>query len=230
MRALVKSRAEPGLWLEDVPEPEFGINDVLIRVLRTGICGTDLHIYRLGRLGAAHDPGAAGHRPRVRRRDRRGRRQRQRLPPRRHRQRRGPRRLRPLPQLHGRPPSPVRAHAGRRRQPRRRVRRVHRPADDQRLAPLARHRPRDRRHLRPVRQRRPHRAVLPRPGRGRADHRRRPDRHAWPRRSCATPAPGTSSSPTSTPTGSIWPARLGATVAHRRPARSRWPTCSGSSA
>jgi threonine 3-dehydrogenase len=45
MRALVKSRAEPGLWLEDVPEPEYGINDVLIRVHRTGICGTDVHIY-----------------------------------------------------------------------------------------------------------------------------------------------------------------------------------------
>ena len=37
---------EPGLWLEDVPEPELGINDVLIRVDRTGICGTDLHIHR----------------------------------------------------------------------------------------------------------------------------------------------------------------------------------------
>ena len=46
MKALVKSKAEPGLWLEDVPEPEYGINDVLIRVLRTGICGTDVHIYR----------------------------------------------------------------------------------------------------------------------------------------------------------------------------------------
>jgi threonine 3-dehydrogenase len=46
MRALVKSRAEPGLWLEDVPEPEYGINDVLIRVRRTGICGTDVHIER----------------------------------------------------------------------------------------------------------------------------------------------------------------------------------------
>src|SRR5260370_3686377 len=45
MKALVKSRAEPGLWLEDVPEPTIGINDLLIRVLRTGICGTDLHIY-----------------------------------------------------------------------------------------------------------------------------------------------------------------------------------------
>src|SRR6478672_4946385 len=45
MRALVKTRAEEGLWLEDVPEPEFGINEVLIRVRKTGICGTDLHIY-----------------------------------------------------------------------------------------------------------------------------------------------------------------------------------------
>jgi threonine 3-dehydrogenase len=45
MKALVKSRSEPGLWLEDVPEPEFGINDVKVRVLETGICGTDLHIY-----------------------------------------------------------------------------------------------------------------------------------------------------------------------------------------
>jgi threonine 3-dehydrogenase len=45
MRALVKAKPEPGLWLEDVPEPELGINDVLIRVRKTGICGTDLHIY-----------------------------------------------------------------------------------------------------------------------------------------------------------------------------------------
>ena len=46
MKALVKSRAQPGLWLEDVPEPTVGINDVLMRVHRTGICGTDLHIYK----------------------------------------------------------------------------------------------------------------------------------------------------------------------------------------
>jgi threonine 3-dehydrogenase len=45
MKALVKSRADRGLWLEDVPEPEIGINDVQIQVLLTGICGTDLHIY-----------------------------------------------------------------------------------------------------------------------------------------------------------------------------------------
>ena len=46
MKALVKREARVGLWLEDVPEPKVGINDVKIRVLRTGICGTDLHIYK----------------------------------------------------------------------------------------------------------------------------------------------------------------------------------------
>ena len=45
MKALVKKRAEPGIWLEDVPEPEIGHNDVLIRVRETAICGTDIHIY-----------------------------------------------------------------------------------------------------------------------------------------------------------------------------------------
>ena len=45
MKALVKSRREAGLWLEDILVPEIGINDVLIRVLKTGICGTDVHIY-----------------------------------------------------------------------------------------------------------------------------------------------------------------------------------------
>ena len=46
MKALVKSKSEPGLWLEDIPEPKVGINDVLIQVDRTGICGTDMHIYK----------------------------------------------------------------------------------------------------------------------------------------------------------------------------------------
>ena len=45
MKALVKMEAEPGLRLEDVPVPAPGRDDVLIRVLRTGVCGTDLHIY-----------------------------------------------------------------------------------------------------------------------------------------------------------------------------------------
>jgi threonine 3-dehydrogenase len=45
MKALVKKLAGPGLWLDDVPEPQIGINDVLIRVKRASICGTDVHIY-----------------------------------------------------------------------------------------------------------------------------------------------------------------------------------------
>ena len=44
MRAIVKQEAAPGLVMTDIAEPEIGINDVLIRVERTGICGTDLHI------------------------------------------------------------------------------------------------------------------------------------------------------------------------------------------
>jgi len=45
MKALVKKHAEEGLWLEDVPKPEYGPHDVLVRVKKTGICGTDVHIY-----------------------------------------------------------------------------------------------------------------------------------------------------------------------------------------
>ena len=45
MKALVKTKAERGLWLEEVEEPEIGINDVLVSVRYTGICGTDVHIY-----------------------------------------------------------------------------------------------------------------------------------------------------------------------------------------
>jgi len=45
MKALVKNQAREGLWLEEVPTPQIGINDVLIKVLKTSICGTDVHIY-----------------------------------------------------------------------------------------------------------------------------------------------------------------------------------------
>ena len=45
MKALVKKEASKGLWLMDVPAPELGINDILIKVKRTAICGTDMHIY-----------------------------------------------------------------------------------------------------------------------------------------------------------------------------------------
>jgi len=45
MKALVKAKAEPGLWLQEVPEPRVGHNDLLVRIGKTAICGTDIHIY-----------------------------------------------------------------------------------------------------------------------------------------------------------------------------------------
>ena len=45
MKALVKAKAEPGIWLQDVPVPQVGPDDVRIRILRASICGTDVHIY-----------------------------------------------------------------------------------------------------------------------------------------------------------------------------------------
>ncbi len=45
MKALVKAHPKPGIWLEEVPVPEVGINDVLIKIHKTAICGTDVHIY-----------------------------------------------------------------------------------------------------------------------------------------------------------------------------------------
>ena len=56
MQALVKSRREPGLWLGEVEVPKIGINDVLIKVLRTGICGTDVHIYKWNEWAQATIP------------------------------------------------------------------------------------------------------------------------------------------------------------------------------
>lgn len=46
MKALVKAKAEKGLWLQDVPKPVIGDNDVLIKIKKTAICGTDIHIYQ----------------------------------------------------------------------------------------------------------------------------------------------------------------------------------------
>ena len=176
MLALVKTGPGPGLDLREVPMPAVGINDVLIRVHKTGICGTDLHIESWDPWAAKtlHPPLVVGHefvgeivevgsnvadfhagRPCLRR---------------------GSRRVRPLPPLPGRPPPPVRQHHRPRRRPRRGVRRVRRPADDQRLASLAGRGRGGRRDLRPLRQRGPHRARVPGPRRGRAGQRRRPDR------------------------------------------------------
>jgi threonine 3-dehydrogenase len=63
LKALVKSHDSKGLWIEDVPEPAIGINDVKIRVLATGICGTDLHIYDWDAWAQAtiHTPLTIGH-------------------------------------------------------------------------------------------------------------------------------------------------------------------------
>ena len=46
MKALVKAKAERGIWMEDIPKPSVGHNDVLIKINRTAICGTDIHIYQ----------------------------------------------------------------------------------------------------------------------------------------------------------------------------------------
>src|SRR5687767_15591658 len=46
MKALVKAKAEPGIWMQDIPKPTVGHNDVLIKIKRTAICGTDMHIYK----------------------------------------------------------------------------------------------------------------------------------------------------------------------------------------
>lgn len=63
MKALVKAGAEPGLWMETVPVPELGPNDVLVKVAKTGICGTDLHIYKWDSWaqGAVPVPMIIGH-------------------------------------------------------------------------------------------------------------------------------------------------------------------------
>ncbi|WP_419419076.1 L-threonine 3-dehydrogenase [Legionella sp. D16C41] len=45
MKSLVKAKREPGIWMQDVPIPEYGVNDVLIKIKKTAICGTDIHIY-----------------------------------------------------------------------------------------------------------------------------------------------------------------------------------------
>ena len=134
MKALVKNRAEPGLWLEDVPRPEVGVNDVLIRVQKTGICGTDLHIYRwdawaqktipvpmiVGHefVGEVVEVGANVTD----------------FFPRRNRLRRRSCGVRALSQLSGGKASFVQRHAGHWRQSSGRVRGIYRGADDQCLA------------------------------------------------------------------------------------------------
>ena len=77
MKALVKRADEVGLRLEDVAEPTIGINDVLIRVERTGICGTDIHIWDWNAWAKETVVTPHCDRTRVRGADRRGRFQRE---------------------------------------------------------------------------------------------------------------------------------------------------------
>lgn len=45
MKSLVKAKPEAGIWMQEVPKPTYGVNDVLIKIKQTAICGTDIHIY-----------------------------------------------------------------------------------------------------------------------------------------------------------------------------------------
>jgi threonine 3-dehydrogenase len=56
VKALLKKQAKPGLWLEEVPEPEVGWTDVLIKIHKTSICGTDVHIYNWDEWSRKHVP------------------------------------------------------------------------------------------------------------------------------------------------------------------------------
>ena len=207
------------MWLADVPEPECGINDVLIRVLRTGICGTDLHIHNWDAWASRTIPVpmVIGHEfvgevvwsgSNV-------------------------------PDFHPGEVVSGEGHvvcgrcrnclAGRRHLcAHTQGVGVNRPGafaemialpDDQHLASPRRHRLDVAAIFDPVRQRGAHGAVVPGAGRGRADHRRRPDRHAWRPRSSGTPARGTWPSPISTRSGCALAERLGATVTSTRARR-----------
>jgi threonine 3-dehydrogenase len=63
MKALVKTKPESGIWMEDVPKPALGHNDVLIKIKKTAICGTDMHIYKWDEWAKTHiqPPLIAGH-------------------------------------------------------------------------------------------------------------------------------------------------------------------------
>jgi threonine 3-dehydrogenase len=63
MKALVKAKNERGIWMQDVPEPVIGPNDVIIKIHKTAICGTDMHIYNWDEWAQNHikTPMTAGH-------------------------------------------------------------------------------------------------------------------------------------------------------------------------
>ncbi len=56
MKSLVKAKPEPGIWMEEIPIPSCGVNDVLIKIKKTAICGTDIHIYNWDKWAQATIP------------------------------------------------------------------------------------------------------------------------------------------------------------------------------
>lgn len=56
MKSLVKAKREPGIWMQDMSKPEYGVNDVLIAIKKTAICGTDIHIYSWDKWAEATIP------------------------------------------------------------------------------------------------------------------------------------------------------------------------------
>ena len=177
MKALAKLERAPGLTLTRVKKPELGHNDVMIRILKTAICGTDIHIWNwdawaqktipvpmhvgheyvgeIVELGQEVRGFAIGDRVSGE----------------------GHITCGYLPQLPRRAPPPLPQHGRRGRQPRGRVRRISGDPGVQRVQDPGRHSRRDRRDLRPVRQRDAHGAVVQPRRRGRAHHRRGTDRH-----------------------------------------------------
>ena len=163
--------------MEDVPEPHIRDDEVLIRVRRAGVCGTDVHIYEWDDWAKSALQAAVRRGTRVRRRCRRGGPPRHRCAGRRSRHRRGPHRRRPLPALPHRQCARLPLHEDHRRRSRRLFRRVHRDARDERVAPGRLDQLRRRRHSRSDGQRVPHRAHRRHSRRDRAHHRLRPDWH-----------------------------------------------------
>ena len=161
----------------EVPVPEIGPNDLLVRIRQTAICGTDVHIYNWDDWAQKDHPRAHGRGPRVQRRRRRRGKPRAGLCRRRPRERRRTHHLRPLPQLPRRQASPLPKHRRRGRQPPGGLRRLPGDPGHQRLQAPGRHLRRNRRLPRPPRQRGAYGAELRSGGRGRADHRRRAHRH-----------------------------------------------------
>ena len=65
MKAIVKIKPEKGIWMTDVPMPVIGPNDVLIKIKKSAICGTDLHIYKMGRMGTKYHQNPTCYRTRI---------------------------------------------------------------------------------------------------------------------------------------------------------------------